>query len=389
MPSAPPLLWDIFCQVIDNHGDIGVCWRLAAQLAQRGQQVRLWVDQPAALAWMAPGGAPGVQVLPWSGDSPSGVTEPGDVVIEAFGCQLPDRFITRMAAMQPPPRWINLEYLSAEAYVERCHGLSSPQFSGPGAGLVKTFVYPGFTLRTGGLLHGDVPGEADGPAIQRWLGDCGWATRPEERPQELSLLVFCYDNPALPDLLRHWASLAGQPVLLRLAPGPMQTRLAAADWPASVRCVSLTPVSQPRFDQLLAASDINLVRGEDSFVRAQLASDAPFLWQIYPQHDQAHVAKLAAFLDLYLHGADPALAGAVRQAFLAVNGLLTGAQLADAANPGSELAIPCPPPWPPRLPLPPWPPLQAWRAWHSRWRERLLDQPDLCSHLISLAGKAR
>ena len=30
MPATPaPLRWDIFCNVIDNFGDIGVCWRLA------------------------------------------------------------------------------------------------------------------------------------------------------------------------------------------------------------------------------------------------------------------------------------------------------------------------------------------------------------------------
>ena len=28
--------WDIFCRVIDNHGDLGVCWRLSVDLAQRG-----------------------------------------------------------------------------------------------------------------------------------------------------------------------------------------------------------------------------------------------------------------------------------------------------------------------------------------------------------------
>jgi hypothetical protein len=26
---AMQLHWDIFCRVIDNFGDIGVCWRLA------------------------------------------------------------------------------------------------------------------------------------------------------------------------------------------------------------------------------------------------------------------------------------------------------------------------------------------------------------------------
>ncbi|MBY0444112.1 MAG: elongation factor P maturation arginine rhamnosyltransferase EarP, partial [Burkholderiales bacterium] len=37
--------WDIFCRVIDNYGDIGVCWRLARQLSfEHGFAVRLMVD---------------------------------------------------------------------------------------------------------------------------------------------------------------------------------------------------------------------------------------------------------------------------------------------------------------------------------------------------------
>ena len=109
------MLWDLFCRVIDNHGDLGVCWRLARDLASRGQAVRLWVDDAAALAWMAPERPPGIEVLAW----PEGPVEavPGDVVIEAFGCDLPPAFIARMAQRQPAPRWVNLEYLSAEDYV--------------------------------------------------------------------------------------------------------------------------------------------------------------------------------------------------------------------------------------------------------------------------------
>src|SRR4051812_21975052 len=110
--------WDIFCKVIDNHGDIGVCWRLAADLARRGEQVRLWVDDPSALAWMAPGGHSGVQVGLW--EAARGI-EPGDVVIEAFGCELDEpvqEAIARAAqARGTQPAWINLEYLSAEPWV--------------------------------------------------------------------------------------------------------------------------------------------------------------------------------------------------------------------------------------------------------------------------------
>ncbi|HET6600202.1 MAG TPA: elongation factor P maturation arginine rhamnosyltransferase EarP, partial [Burkholderiaceae bacterium] len=125
--------WDLFCRVIDNHGDIGVCWRLATDLAARGERVRLWVDEPSALGWMAPGGADGVTVHAFGGAGE--VDEaPGDVVIEAFGCDLPQAFVHRMATARSAPLWINLEYLSAEAYVERSHRLPSPQLNGPGPG---------------------------------------------------------------------------------------------------------------------------------------------------------------------------------------------------------------------------------------------------------------
>ena len=40
VPSGP---WDLFCRVIDNHGDLGVCWRLARGLADGDTPVRLWV----------------------------------------------------------------------------------------------------------------------------------------------------------------------------------------------------------------------------------------------------------------------------------------------------------------------------------------------------------
>jgi uncharacterized repeat protein (TIGR03837 family) len=129
------MLWDIFCKVIDNHGDIGVCWRLACDLATRGETVRLWIDDASALAWMAPGGQPGVQVGGWA--QGSAFPAPGDVVIEAFGCDLPDSVVSAMASRPQPPRWINLEYLTAEGYAERSHRLPSPVLSGPGAGLVK------------------------------------------------------------------------------------------------------------------------------------------------------------------------------------------------------------------------------------------------------------
>ena len=169
--------WDIFCKVIDNYGDIGVCWRLCACLSARGEQVRLWVDDASALEWMAPGAArgevSGVQVLAWTQPLAPALlaqvqAEPGDVWLEAFGCEIAPEFIalhstTTLASVskdrpndskpRPPRAWINLEYLSAEPFVLRSHGLPSPVMAGPGAGMTKHFFYPGFTEGTGGLLR--------------------------------------------------------------------------------------------------------------------------------------------------------------------------------------------------------------------------------------------
>ncbi|MDP2742009.1 MAG: elongation factor P maturation arginine rhamnosyltransferase EarP, partial [Hydrogenophaga sp.] len=130
-------LWDVFCHVVDNLGDVGVCWRLANNLATRGQRVRLWIDQPEPLRWMAPGaiegGCPGIDVIPWTTPLPAGVCEslePAQVWVETFGCHPPAEAQLALAAQLgkgvTPPVWINLEYLSAEPYVERSHGLPSP-----------------------------------------------------------------------------------------------------------------------------------------------------------------------------------------------------------------------------------------------------------------------
>jgi uncharacterized repeat protein (TIGR03837 family) len=290
----PPIIrgvrWDIFCKVIDNHGDAGVCWRLAAELGARGHAVRLWMDDASMLAWMAPRGASGVEVVPWSEPAPD--LPPGDVVIEAFGCDPPPSFVARMAARPLAPAWLNLEYLSAEAYVERSHGLPSPVMQGPGAGLPKHFFYPGFTERTGGLLR-----EQDlaarraafdrGPWLRQWGIDPG-------RARVLSL--FCYEPAALPQLLRQLAQ-SDPPTELLVTAGraAAAVREQAVQAEGALRLHFLPLLSQREYDHLLWACDLNFVRGEDSFVRGLLAG-VPSIWQIYPQHDDAHHAKLEAFL---------------------------------------------------------------------------------------------
>ena len=67
-------------------------------------------------------------------------------------------------------------------------------------------------------------------------------------------------------------------------------------------------VAQDAYDRLLWACDLNFVRGEDSFVRAQWAA-RPFVWHIYPQAEDAHLRKLDAFLDRYAAALDADVGG--------------------------------------------------------------------------------
>lgn len=317
--STEPLLWDVFCRVIDNYGDIGVCWRLCADLAARGHTVRLWVDDAQALGWMAPGALeghwPGVIVRAWeqATDSALLATLPrADVWVEAFGCEIAIEFIATFAQytrasgqfIHEHPVWINLEYLSAQSYTERSHGLPSPVMHGPAQGWTKYFYYPGFTARTGGLLR-----EPDLLARQlafeqpgqraRWLARHGirWTG-------ERLVSLFCYEPPALATLLQQWESDSA-PTLLLVADGRAQQAVRAvlctgahSGMPPQhqLQIHFLPRLDQRDFDHLLWACDLNCVRGEDSLVRA-LWAGKPLLWHIYPQDDGAHAAKLDAFLD--------------------------------------------------------------------------------------------
>lgn len=358
--------WDLFCRVVDNFGDIGVCWRLASNLAARGEVVRLFCDDSSALEWMAPGRPASIQVLPWHEVEDDHLEPIGDVVIEAFGCTLPDSMLRRMAteaATGLQHVWINLEYLSAEADVERSHRLPSPQLAGPGIGLQKWFFYPGFTARTGGLLR-----EESLLRRSRAFDKAAWLQRLriDAADDELLVSVFCYDASALPGLLQR---IGAAKVLLLVTPAARAAVRRLVDgtgWPPGWRMHALPWLSQLDYDHLLWSCDLNLVRGEDSFVRAQWAAK-PFVWQIYPQSDAAHVPKLDAFLERHLAAAPAGLAAGVSALWNQWNGLppppMAGAVPATFRADWTELA--------------------------EHWCDSLAQQPDLASQLIEFARERR
>ncbi|MCB5184603.1 elongation factor P maturation arginine rhamnosyltransferase EarP [Methylobacillus gramineus] len=308
-----PKHWDIFCRIVDNFGDIGVCWRLARQLAdEHGLHVRLWVDDLIVAQRLLPTINPelpqqplgGVTIAHWTADF--AVDSVAEVVIEAFACELPDDYILAMVAK--PPIWINLEYLSAETWVEAFHQQPSPH---PRLALKKTFFFPGFTTLTGGLLReNDLIKHRD--HYQQAMTETGNEVPLLETPLRVSL--FAYPQANIATLLASMAEndrpvlcLVPESSLLPLIRSFFQddTLQAGEQRTQGALTVSILPfLSQVEYDQLLWSCDLNFVRGEDSWIRA-IWTGRPFVWQPYIQAEDTHITKLQAFLERYLPGLEP------------------------------------------------------------------------------------
>jgi len=308
--------------VIDNFGDIGVCWRLARQLAhEHGWQVRLFVDDLLPFQRLCPSVVPeharqridGVVIEHWRTPAQAGeALAVADVVIEAFACEIPHAYVAAMSRRARAPVWINLEYLSAEDWVADFHLRRSPH---PRYPLTKTFFFPGLGAGTGGVLkergldaaRAAFEGSPDARAAW-WRAATG---QPPPVAGSTVVSLFCYENPAVDALLAQWRDGAA-PVVLLVPEGRisgaigrffgLETFAAGTHVQrGNLRAHALAFTGQPGYDTLLWASDVNFVRGEDSFVRAQWAT-RPFVWHIYPQADDAHLPKLDAAL---AHYADP------------------------------------------------------------------------------------
>ena len=373
--------WDIFCAVVDNYGDIGVSWRLARQLAvEHGLTVRLWVDDLPSLQRILPETSSmlemqllsGVEVRQWS--SPFPVVEPAEVVIEAFGCELPISYVTAMADQARQPVWINLEYLSAEKWVGEYHGMTSPH---PRLPLLKYFFFPGFTPETGGLL-------AESGLEQRRRAFQGSPERihafwrsiglPPPGNEESRVSLFGYENLALAGLLEAWCASPAPVTCLvpegRLVPGAasflgLSELQCGRDYTRGSLTVRVLPfMDQVRYDDFLWACDCNFVRGEDSFIRAQWAA-LPFVWHIYPQQEDAHWVKLQAFLDRYCAALPVEAASGVRAFW-------------EAWNRGSGAGEAWPGFWRHHVVL----------GQHAqRWAENLLSQSGMAANLVQFCNK--
>ena len=387
--ANPTLKWDVFCSVVDNFGDIGVCWRLACNLAARGKRVRLWVDDVLPLAWMAPSGCPNVEVI----DGRDGAaiclqTALGDVLVDTFDCEFAINLIASQAINTPAkvengiifehllttrPVWLNLEYLTAESFAERAHTLPYVHHSGAAQGWTQRYFYPGFTDKTGGLLREiDLFERQNAFDRAAWLNNFLASNQLSFSETTTYISLFCYEPAALEALIDQLATRETRTCLLVTAGRATATVMTLLEHkkrlkpsyllPEQLSILYIPQLTQTDFDHLLWSCDLNFVRGEDSLVRAIWAAK-PFIWQIYPQHDGAHHAKLHAFLTMM--DAPESL----KKAHIAWNASALEREID------------------PNLPLFPQLDLASWKQSAENLSSKLRLQADLASSLIAFAEK--
>ncbi len=304
--------WDIFCNIVDNYGDIGICWRLSQQLVNDHHvQVRLFIDNlttakkiiPRLDSTLTEQAIQGVTVCTW----PIVATMPAEVVIETFSCALPDAYLVKMTQQQSI--WINLEYLSAESWVGDFHAKPSPH---PTLAITKHFYFPGFKNDTGGLIREHnliakrdtfLNSKIDQTKFWQALG-----INNESEKDSIKISLFYYPQANINQLLLA-LSATNQPSSIFLPfNGSIDTlssiftdfkQVNANTLRLESITVHLLPfLSQSDYDHLLWACDLNFVRGEDSWIRAIWASK-PFIWQPYIQTEDTHIKKMQAFLEVY------------------------------------------------------------------------------------------
>lgn len=292
------MLLDIFCRVIDNYGDAAVSYRLARSLkrVRPRWKIRYFCDNFDIFCTLFPQKTvqngtkkrafctkEGVEFYASPAEAPQAAA---DAAIETLACGFPPDY-------ELPKLLINWEYLTAEPWSAECHLMPSLI----GGGRKKFFFMPGLLPHTGGLLSDNSPQLQAEAAKNRQDARKGFL-----EAQGLSKQY---------DINQPWASLyayqiaadslADAPQTLFL--GPKQPYGGAL--PANCRLLKSLPLDS--YSQLIYLCDFNLTRGEDSLSRA-LLSGLPFLWQAYPQEEEAHWLKIEALLRFLQGCAGPAAA---------------------------------------------------------------------------------
>ena len=281
---------DIFCQVIDNYGDVGVTYRLAREFKRvyPNKKLRFVINQTEELNLIRK--SEDIEIILYKDISK--IENSADLIIESFGCEIPKEYMDK--ALKNSKLIINLEYFSAEKWVDDFH----LQESFLGGNLKKNFFIPGLSEKSGGIL-------LDNEFLERKKkveANKEYYLEKFEIKEKYDLIgsVFSYEKN-FDSLIEELKKLDKKVILLILSEKTQKNFIKYFDNGNNydkIKFVKLPFFTYDKYEELLALCDFNLVRGEDSFVRALLLGK-PFLWHIYPQDENTHIKKLESFLEKY------------------------------------------------------------------------------------------
>lgn len=305
---------DIFCEIIDNYGDIGVVYRTAKELQKifPKSKIRVFLNRldefkkiNSQVIDLPSQNIDGIEYITFDylRDNANKLLT-AQVIIEAFGCQIPKEYIE--IAYDNSELLINLEYLSAEDWIEDFHLQSSPLGRGK---LKKVFFMPGFTEKSGGVIADSNYLER----IQRVLENKEFYEKKylsdiEDRENKIVGTLFSYEKNFTP-LLEDLKKLDKDVVILAMGEKTQDSlrkilkNFSIEDFRNSLKYGKieikfLNFLNQEEYEELINIVDFNFVRGEDSFIRAVLTGK-PYMWHIYCQEEYAHMDKIEGFLDKY------------------------------------------------------------------------------------------
>lgn len=304
---------DIFCDVIDNYGDIGVVYRFSKEMKRifPKTRVRVILNKLEELIKINKEATyKEYQIINkieyiFEDFFKKKFEEFGvsDIIIEAFGCNIFDEYIK--LGKEQSKLWINLEYLSGEKWIEDFHLNQSLINSKT---LKKIFYMPGFSEKSGGIL-----------IDEEFLKNREYGKNSKEKVLKDFFPDFNFNNKMIGTIFSYEKNFENlleilnkqekETVLILMGEKTQKSfskffeKKLIGDflkWKkyGKIYLYNARFFSQEEYDKIISAVDFNFTRGEDSIVRALLIGK-PFLWHIYLQEDKVHMLKLRAFLDRF------------------------------------------------------------------------------------------
>lgn len=383
--------WAIFCKIVDNFGDIGVCWRLAKQLANEHNtsqhnrlsiQVTLYIDDFSVAQKLIPALENAKESTAIVADNVTimhlNVANKADianVTIETFACGLPEQYLNRIRAKQTC--WVNLDYLSAEDWVADYHGKPSIH---PNLNLTKYYFFPGFNESTGGLLREqNLTAARDAFDGSRFLHNLSQTFNTSLNANALNISLFCYPEANIDALFNAlyteskafniWLPFNANLANFFSDLGIFNYSIGEVIHLNNMTIYVLPFLSQSHYDALLWSCDLNFVRGEDSWIRAIWAAK-PFIWQPYIQSENTHLQKLNAFLQTHY---PPSLSDAVTTIMQNAHRLWSSAPNTDSAQEKTWLDV--------------FENITEITRYHQDATKKLIALPDLASQLVTFVQK--